>query len=143
MDTQISITYKLSKVLTDESEISRVVDMAIGAGMFKVEKAYVDEAPGNFGKFKQGIQRKKNRALDYVVESTAKRSGFDYPLALFTGTRKMKGKPDFGFTTGRVRANDIAYGIGGIRPNKAATRAKRKVEKDFINFVNSRIKQSI
>jgi hypothetical protein len=143
MDFAITIQFNLKRAITEEGYTSRALDFVMQAGMFKVEKAYVDEAPGDEGKFKQGIEVHKNKPLDYVVRSTAKNEGKNYPLILFHGTGKMKGKPDFGFTTGHVRAGTVAYGIGGIRPNKAATRAKKKVEKDYMNFVISKYKQQL
>lgn len=107
-----------------------------------VEAEYVKEAPVKDGDFRKGIQITKKSTLKYIVESTARsgKKNFNYPLALYTGTGKLDGKRDFGYTTGHVRANSVARGIGGIRPNKVADRAKKKSEPKaidrFIKLIN-------
>lgn len=135
----ISTALNLSSIITKDNEIGNRADKAVQAGMFMVEKAYVKEVPRDKGDFSQGLQVQRNSFLDYVVKSTAKKKGRNYPLDLYMGTGKMRGKPDFGYTTGHVRAGTVAYGIGGVRPNKAAARAKKKVEKNYINFIKNKI----
>lgn len=116
------------------------VDQAMQAAMFIPEEAYVDEVPVNEKDFVQGIEVRKNAPMDYAVVSTALTdSGRNYPLDLFTGTGRQKGKPDAGYTPGRVRANDVAHGIGGIRPNKAAYRAKLESEDAYFRKVRELI----
>jgi hypothetical protein len=137
------IKKKLSKVIETPSIIDLVLDRALQAAAFIPEAEYVREAPANHGKFRQGIRVKKVRSKEYLVESTARNSGKNYPFFLYTGTGRMKGKPDFGFHLGRVRAGDVARGIGGIRPNKAAHRAKEK-SKDKVNkFILNAIKREL
>lgn len=140
MDTNIQIQVKISDIIMKDNEARKRIDYALQAAMFIIEDEYVKQAPGDTGAFKQGIQVKKDAELEYRVVSTARNKGYNYPLALFTGTGRMKGLPDFGFTTGRVRANQVAWGIGGIRPNKVATRAKKNSMGKFLQFVNSKIK---
>ena len=55
----------------------------------------------------------------------------------------MRGRSDRGYTPGYVRSGAVAFGIGGIRPNKAAKRAKKDSEAKFINKVNSLFKKSL
>lgn len=132
----ITVQIDLSKILEDSNYSDRLIDRSIQASMFVFENAYVDEAPRDEGKYVQGIETKKQAFIDYVVRSTARNRGANYPLFLFMGTGKMYGKPDFGYTSGRVRAGDVAYGIGGIRPNKVALRAKERAESTFFDKLN-------
>ncbi len=140
---ETTVKINLSPTIQVDGKAGDLMDFAMEAGNFIVEKAYVDESPGNIGDLKGGIKVKKIRALDYVVESTQKRNGHSYPMDLFTGTYKLKGKPDFGFTTGRVRNGDVAFGIGGIRPNKASVRTVKKIEPRYIAFVSSKINSKL
>lgn len=127
-----------------EDHLEGIVDAGIEAAMFIVEEEYVDESPGDEGKYRQGIQVKKNAALNWLVTSTARsEKNRNYPLDLYTGTGKLKGKSDFGYTTGRVRANDVAHGIGGIRPNKVAKRAKRDAQPIFMEKLNQYVTAQI
>lgn len=139
--TDIQYEVKLSKVF-DEG-IKNNLDQAIWASMGIIEKAYVDETPVDKGGFRQGIEIQRKGSLQYQVASTAERNGFNYPLALFTGTRRMYGLPDSGFTTGHVRAGTIAYGIGGIRPNKVAERARDRAEPKFMSKVNKLVANNL
>lgn len=139
--TQAKITIDFTKFLGQEGYAGKQFDMAFQASTFVVEEEYVDEAPGDSGDFKKGIEVRKLSPLQYVVESTArsKKGNANYPLYLYGGTGKLKGLPDFGYTSGHVRAGTVARGIGGIRPNKAAQRAKRDSEPLFIQKVNQYI----
>ena len=139
MDLIVSTEINISPIIMVDGVLGKNVDKALEGGMPKIEKAYVDQAPGNIGDFKGGIRYRKLGILNYIVESTAKNKGRPYPLFLFQGTGKLKNMPDFGFTTGHVRAGDVAYGIGGIRPNKAAARARSKVMSEFMEFVITKI----
>lgn len=140
MDIKTDIVFELSDVIRKSGELSKRVDLVIQAGLEKVVKAYVDEAPANIGDLIGEVKSKRKGILDYIVETTATTAGgVNYPAFLASGTGKMKGKPDFGYTTGRVRAGDVAYGIGGIRPNKFAARAKKKVNPEFLNYIRKNI----
>lgn len=134
MTAQVNIN--ISRIFKDTRYTKDQIDRAAFAGLFIVEQEYVDQAPGNDGKFKQGIKVRKIKPFDYVVESTARDAGENYPLYLYTGTGRLKGAPDYGFTTGRVRAGDVAFGIGGIRPNKAAKRAAKNSGKNYLDYVS-------
>lgn len=129
----VKTTIRLSDFMERPDVPARVFDAAIQAAGFIVEDKYVQQSPVNKGGYRQGIQLKRMRALEYVVENTAQNRGRSYPLFLYAGTGRMRGKPDFGFTTGRVRAGDVALGIGGIRPNKVALRAKKESAQPFVN----------
>lgn len=135
--TKVRVKMNLAKVLTDGKYFAKMLPKAIEAGAFIVEKAYVKEAPGDTGKYKQsiGVSQSIQNKLQFEVMPNAKNRGFDYPTALYTGTGKQRGKPDAGYTPGRVRAGDVAKGIGGIRPNKVAKRvaANSKVQKQAKN----------
>lgn len=138
--TRINVT----KLIMQAGYMHNKLDAFIEAAAFIPENAYVREVPVDRGDFKQGIRVKKDKKLEVSVVSTAKSDkGFDYPLALFQGTGSLKGAPDFGYTTGRVRLNDVARGIGGIRPNKAAKRARDKSEKPTLRFIHQHISQEI
>lgn len=125
----VEVSFSLSSIFF--GGMSKKIDQAMEASIFIVERAYVDESPGDTGDLKQGIQVRRNSAMNYLVESTAEDRGFSYPTALYFGTGKLAGLPDFGFTTGHVRAGTVAFGIGGIRPNKASDRAKAKSERPY------------
>lgn len=139
----VNIRYNLPAILMLRGAVPKTVDKAIEAALFIVEDAYVEEAPGDKGDFKQGIRPRKDAVMDYIVESTAESNGANYPFFLYMGTGRLKGQPDYGYTTGHVRAGTVAYGIGGIRPNKAADRAKKKSQKPFMNKLNQLIKMAI
>jgi len=145
MGISVSAMINVTKVITQDGEISKRADRVLEAGMTILEAAYVSEVPVNIGFFKSGLQIKKRSVLNYIVESTARSSsrfsvGFNYPLALFYGTGTLKNKPDYGYTSGRVRAGNVAFGIGGIRPNKASVRAVKKSKKTFMEFITKNIK---
>lgn len=140
MRIDISSEIKISDLIAKDKTGDRV-DKVMEAGMFIVEGAYVDQVPVNKNDpgFLSGIQVKRKKFLDYVVESTAKRGDVEYPALLYSGTGKMRGRSDFGYTSGRVRAGDVAYGIGGIRPNKAALRAKKNSMDEYILFIKNKL----
>jgi len=143
MNENIKVKIKLSRLLTVDGDIRSVVDNAIKASLSIIETEYVKEAPANDGKFKQGIQVKRKGPLSYIVESTATERGVSYPYFLYVGTGSLKGAADFGYTPGRVRAGDVARGVGGIRPNKAAKRAREKSEYRFMSKLNTLITRSV
>lgn len=135
----VRVKVRLSPIFTKDGVIPKIVDSAILAALAIIETAYVKETPVDISNpgFRGGIQRRKIRSMEFVVESTATSNrGANYPLFLFGGTGRLKGAPDFGYTPGRVRSGTVAYGIGGIRPNKAATRAKDKSAAGFLRKVN-------
>lgn len=142
-NAHLETTIDLSPILTKEGEAGVMVDHAIAAAMTIIESAYVQEAPVNFGDFRKGIEVHKIAFLNHEVRSTAREQGRNYPLSLFTGTGKLYGAPDFGFTTGHVRAGTVEWGIGGIRPNKAATRAKNKSEVQYMMKVKQLVNKAI
>jgi hypothetical protein len=111
----------------------------IQAGYRIIEKAYVKESPWNIGDL-AGEVKVQNTPTGFVVTTTATTDdGEPYPLYLHEGTGALEDAPDFGYTTGRVRAGEVLKGIGGIRPNKFATRAAEKSEDDFLTFVEEKI----
>lgn len=131
------VDIRFNKTLSNDGFFNSRLDKAMEASMHIVESAYVEQTPVNTGDFRQGIKIKREGDLQYIVKSTARsKQNKNYPLFLYKGTGKLKGAPDYGFTTGRVRANDVRRGIGGIRPNKAAMRAKKDAEKPYIRKVD-------
>lgn len=133
----VKIAYHLSRAFTDPAYVKSSIDFAMKAAMEIVVEAYVDEAPGDDGDFKAGIQSKRINSLHYAAISTATSDdGENYPLRLYQGTGALKGHPDYGYTTGHVRAGTVAWGIGGIRPNKVADRATEKAEKPYVQKVD-------
>ena len=101
-----------------------------------VVKEYKEESPVNKGTLRNDVESERQSDLSYIVTTTATSKGFPYPVALHTGTKKLRGSADFGYTTGRVRAHEVAFGIGGIRPNKFATRAANKSTPHVRAFIN-------
>lgn len=123
--------------------ITPTLDKIMEAGMFIVEQEYVDQSPADTGNLRQEIRVKRNRLMDYVVESRATNRSEPYPLFLYFGTGAMRGRPDYGFTYGRVRDNDVAYGIGGIRPNKAADRTRAKATPIYLEFMKKELSKQL
>lgn len=129
----IKVDKKLGKVLKDGNYAKNRMDYAIEASAEStVVREYVRQTPVNIGNFRQGIELQRKGPLKYVVASTAKSNGRNYPYFLYTGTGKLRGAADYGYTAGRVRGGSVARGIGGIRPNKAAKRAKEASEGAFL-----------
>jgi hypothetical protein len=140
----VKIRRDLPRVIEDSDYFAKFLPKAVQAGAFIIEDAYAREAPGHIGTYKGSIQvQKVGNGSTYIVKPTARAKGFNYPLALYTGTGRMRGKPDFGYTSGRVRAGDVARGIGGIRPNKVAKRVaeNRKVQRDAYKKADQLVKQ--
>lgn len=166
IETNILVQVKLGKVLSKDGHFRHLVDQAIGASHYIVEENYVDESPGDRGDLKGEIRNKKIRELEYITESRATtQDGKPYPLFLFTGTGNNRGKADAGYTSGRVRATNN-YGFGtsadgrktagmifgmlrkkgklqGIKPNKAADRAKVKSERPVVTKIEDLISRHI
>lgn len=142
----VSIKRELPKVIEDSDYFAQMLPKAIEAGAFIVEREYVRQTPADDGKYMQSIAVSQSFKKDeFIVSPNAKSGGFNYPLALYTGTGRMRGKPDFGYTSGRVRAGDVARGIGGIRPNKVAKRVAEdsKTQKKAYTAANNIIKEII
>lgn len=147
---KIDVTVKQTnfiRVLKDKNyNFNSRVKNAVKAAMYIPEAEYVKESPANTGDMRQLIQVQKDDTapIGYVVTTKARSlKNFNYPLALFTGTGKLKGAADYGFTTGRVRSNTVAYGIGGIRPNKVAKRAKEKSEDATVRKVRELVRKAL
>lgn len=110
------------------------------AGEILVAEA-AEQAPRDVGDLVGEIKAERVGDLSVEVASTAESSGGElYGDILQIGTGRLRGAADYGYTTGRVRANDVAYGIGGIRPNKFMARTKESQEDSVIRYVNTRLK---
>lgn len=144
INANININAVLPRAIFDRDLLGDRLAAFLQATQEVVVEKYVDQSPSDSGDMSKGIKVKKRDDLEYIVESTARdEDDENYPLLLYMGTGRLKGMPDFGYTTGRVRANDVAWGIGGIRPNKAAKRAKDKAEPKVIRFINYQIKKEL
>jgi len=93
---------------------------------------YKKEVPVNNNFLRGAVRKQEKGVLEFKVGTDVlTKSGKSYPKFIHGGTGKLKGARDFGYTTGRVRAGDVARGIGGIRPNKFADRATKTAEPIF------------
>ena len=143
MSIRVNITGSLSDVIVNLDTFDDKIDKALQASSFIVERAYVKQTPVNDGDFRKNIKVEKGN-LEYVVTSrTLNEKGENYPVSLYKGTGRLAGTPDQGFTTGHVRAGTVAWGAGGIRPNKVADRAKEDSEEAVIKFVNKNINRAV
>lgn len=126
-----------------------------------VIRAYKQEAPVDRSDVRRNVKTQNRFLLGFDVGTRVlSLKGFDYALALITGTGKYRGGRDDGYTTGKVRASGF-YGFGnrkdmvgffvsrarrgikskGIKPNKFTERAKNKTEEKVINAINKTIKK--
>lgn len=127
-----------------EGGLGDSLDDAIQATHFIAIREFKEESPVDKGRMRQDTQVIKKRKNYYEVGSAAlSDDGAPYPKYLYDGTGKFKGAPDFGYTSGRVRAGEVAFGIGGIRPNKVADRASRKAQSKIQKFVNMQLNKNI
>lgn len=144
MANPLVIKGSVSSFIFDIKNRSDIVDMITQAGaMSLVEREYIRESPeGPSGDLRGKVKTEKT-SEGFQTQTHATRKGKPYPLFLFRGTGKLKGARDYGFTPGRVQNDDVAFGIGGIRPNKFALRARDKAEKPVTNYVRTQVSQLI
>lgn len=117
--------------------ITPELNQAIQATQFITIADYKDEMPVDEGGARQAVEITNAQGDTYTVASTAESDGgAPYPVYLHEGTGALKGAPDFGYTTGRVRAGEVTFGAGGIRPNKFAERAEKTAEPKINRFVS-------
>ena len=132
---RLIITKKLSKFL-EGANGKRYIKDALEATQLIVLNEYKKQTPMGFtGELKGQIKVIKMGALEYKVTTTATNKGKPYPIYIHEGTGDLKGQGDYGYTSGYTRAGTVAKGIGGIRPNKFATRtvaAKKEQVKQFM-----------
>lgn len=138
---QGSISLLFKKLSTENG----IVDLIQQAAMYSiVENAYLREAPQGLTGDLRGEIKTKKTTEGFETKSTAvSKQGKPYPEYLHEGTGALKGSNDYGFTYGRINADDVAYGIGGIRPNKFAMRGAKKAEPLLNKFVESKLEQLI
>jgi len=129
------VTKKLGKLL-ETADGRKYISQALEATQLIVLNEYKKQTPMGFtGELKGQIKVIKNGALEYKVTTTATNRGKPYPIYIHEGTGDLKGQGDYGYTSGYTRAGTVAKGIGGIRPNKFATRtvaAKKEQVKQFM-----------
>ena len=132
---RIVMTKKLSKFL-EGANGKRYIKDALEATQLIVLNEYKKQTPMGFtGELKGQIKVIKMGTLEYKVTTTATNKGKPYPIYIHEGTGDLKGQGDYGYTSGYTRAGTVAKGIGGIRPNKFATRtvaAKKEQVKQFM-----------
>jgi len=129
------MTKKLNKMLETGSGRKYISD-ALEATKLIVLSEYKKQVPVGFTlQLRDQTKVIKISDLEYKVTTTAKNNGAPYPIYIHEGTGKLKGVGDYGYTSGYTRAGTVAKGIGGIRPNKFATRtveAKKNQVKQFM-----------
>jgi len=129
------VTKKLGKLL-ETADGRKYISQALEATQLIVLNEYKKQTPMGFtGELKGQIKVIKNGALEYKVTTTATNRGKPYPIYIHEGTGDLKGQGDYGYTSGYTRSGTVAKGIGGIRPNKFATRtvaAKKEQVKQFM-----------
>ena len=129
------VTKKLGKLL-ETADGRKYISQALEATQLIVLNEYMKQTPMGFtGELKGQIKVIKSGALEYKVTTTATNRGKPYPIYIHEGTGDLKGQGDYGYTSGYTRAGTVAKGIGGIRPNKFATRtvaAKKEQVKQFM-----------
>ena len=129
------VTKKLGKLL-ETADGRKYISQALEATQLIVLNEYKKQTPMGFtGELKGQIKVIKSGALEYKVTTTATNRGKPYPIYIHEGTGDLKGQGDYGYTSGYTRAGTVAKGIGGIRPNKFATRtvaAKKEQVKQFM-----------
>ena len=117
-----------------------IIDLIQQAGAYSiVEENYVRESPVLTASLRQEVKT-TTTLLGFQTWTTSKKNGKPYPILLHEGTGRLRGARDYGFTYGRVNAGEVAWGIGGIRPNKFALRGKKKSEKPLGQYMSKMIK---
>lgn len=99
------------------------IKVASERSKFIVLREYKKQIPVDTGFARRSVIAKRSGIFDYVVTTTATNEGYPYPLAVHDGTGILEGTEDVP-SKGRVRRGEVEYGIGGIRPNRFAKRAK-------------------
>lgn len=138
-DIKVEVKTSLPKVFFDIKAITKDVDFAIQAAAGVVEGEYKRQSPVNFGDLRRDVTATKLGPMEYFVTTKATSRGRPYPVYLHEGTGSLRGAADYGYTSGRVRAGDVARGIGGIRPNKFAKRAKEKTQGRVFKIVEKKL----
>jgi len=132
---RLIVTKKLSKFL-ETAGGRKYISQALEATQLIVLNEYKKQTPMGFtGELKGQIKVIKMGALEYKVTTTATNKGKPYPIYIHEGTGKLKEAGDYGYTSGYTRAGTVAKGIGGIRPNKFATRTVEAKKDDVKNFM--------
>lgn len=134
---RIVMTKKLGKLL-ETTNGKKYINDALQASYFIVLREYKKQVPVDRGELRQNVTVKaslKDRGASYIVTTTATNRGKPYPIYIHEGTGDLKGQGDYGYTSGYTRAGTVAKGIGGIRPNKFATRTVEAKKDDVKNFM--------
>lgn len=145
MAYRVKVTRDFGKALREGSIEIPLFNIIKEAARLKVVPFYVKEAPVDKGELRKRVRviASNFREMSATVSTDAKSNGKPYPLFVHEGTGALKGTSDQGYTTGRVRAGDVARGIGGIRPNKFATRAAEKARPVVVRFAENEISKLI
>lgn len=127
-EIEFQVTTKIAKILKDPESLHKVLVPSVKEVAGLAVKEYKDQMPTLTGFGKHSVKEYRNGDLDYTVTSKRTEKGRPYLIYLHEGTGKLRGARDFGYHTGRVKAGDVARGIGGIRPNKFAKRAYERLQ---------------
>lgn len=129
---EVSVKTKIKKILSDPKAFKEL-DSIVEAGAFIIEAEYKKQSPVDKGFLRNSVTT-TGKGLERIVK--AKQS---YAKYLHQGTYRMKGQPDSGYTTGRVRSHQVAWGIGGVRPNKFADRARAIAGPKTVRYIDDEI----
>lgn len=141
---QIRVEKNLSKAIINGIPTDKIEKM-LQASAFVIEREYKAQVPVNTGRLLQNVKSKKKAKFTWVVSTRAIQNGKDYAVDLHEGTGKLKGMPDMIKVprANLTRRGLVAWGIGGIRPNKYAQRAKTLKQKESVKIFNNLLKQEL
>src|SRR6266496_5974777 len=133
---ELSIKTKISKILSDPKALKDLDDIVLG-GAYMIEAEYKKQTPVDKGFLRNSVDT-RGKGLERVVRANVK-----YAKYLHQGTYRWKNKPDQGYTTGRVRAKQVAWGGGGVRPNRFADRAREIAAPKAVRFIEAEVTKLI
>lgn len=154
---KISLEKQLNPVLESKKGIGSSIAQILLATVNMTIREYKKETPVDKGILRSSVKRVGNQInesnLSYSVSATAKNRGFLYAVAVHEGTYDFRGdKKDYGGMgrAGAMRGRGVAgrggfsyvdqsSGRKGIRPNRFALRAGRKLETPITKFVSTEI----
>jgi hypothetical protein len=125
-----NFTPSVEALLTNSKvEMGRIGDRMLRGVATVAERNYKLQSPVDDGELRRQVRVTRPKKGERLIRTNAVNDrGEAYPVALHRGTGRLKGAADFGYTRGRVRSGDIGR-LGGIRPNKFATRATEDTQK--------------
>lgn len=143
----VEVTTKFGKILEQKGFFNGKLSTIMQASNFIVEAGLKKQLPidrGARGGMLGAVATVKSGELEYHVHIDSGQLAVtgdskNYPKYLHEGTGRLRGASDFGYTSGRVRSNDVAEGIGGIRPNRFMDRTAEEQRRPVQVFVDREI----